>query len=173
MFVETVEKSVKRFFKDYEESETEDKIQVLIIIFEEWSNNQINDLNEANPDLLDDEVDIKIFNPESIGLQKDFGIILAQYLFVILQKEKLQELKSVSEIINLSTLINYTDNSEELISMFERLSFMEKLDVIAEMVIGFENLEIVDILSDNDLGCGYDIASSILEYKKNLKKEKV
>ena len=53
--------------KSIENLKLEEKISSLIYIFNSFGNNQINSLNEINPDLLDDSIDINIFNLSSIG----------------------------------------------------------------------------------------------------------
>ena len=42
------------------------KLKFIDYIFNLWDRNQINSLNETNPNLLDDSIDIEIFNPSSI-----------------------------------------------------------------------------------------------------------
>ena len=43
------------------------KLKFIDYIFNLWDRNQINSLNNDNPNLLDDSIDIEIFNPSSIG----------------------------------------------------------------------------------------------------------
>ena len=61
-----------------EEIENKDditKLKFLIYIFGLLNNNQINDKNEANPDLIDDN-DIKIFTLDMAGLSENACTIL-------------------------------------------------------------------------------------------------
>ena len=57
MYIETSDR-VKEFFCGYEDLKLEEKISSLIYIFNSFGNNQVNSLNECNPDKLDSDVDI-------------------------------------------------------------------------------------------------------------------
>lgn len=50
----------------------ENKLKFINYIFDLWDKNQINSLNEVNPNLFDDGIDIEIFNPSSI----DYHLII-------------------------------------------------------------------------------------------------
>jgi len=168
MFIEKTTDKVKSLFEKYEELELKDKLQILITILEEWSDNQINSLNEVNPNMLEDDVNIEIFNPQSLGLQNDVGVVIAQYLFIILEKENIDKMNGIVIDKTLSDLLKYTNGSKKIISMFEKLSFMEKIDVVTEFVIRFSDAEVLKLLEQIDFDDNYSIASSILSYKKSL-----
>jgi len=98
-------------------------------------------LNETNPDLLDDSMDINIFNPNSIG----------EYYLI----------NQIKEYWNIKYKLYqfYLKEYKELIPLFEKLSFKEKVDVLAEL---FLTLERDDLLPDNI--DGYNIATLIKKH---------
>ena len=98
-------------------------------------------MNETNPDLLDDSMDINIFNPNSIG---EYYLVnqIKEYWNI---KYKLYQL--------------YLKEYKVLIHLFDKLSFREKIDVLIEL---FLNVEHDDLLSDNI--DGYNIATLITKY---------
>lgn len=98
-------------------------------------------MNEVNPNLLDDSIDIEIFNPSSID-----------YRYLVIEIKEYWNYK-----YNLYRL--YPKEYKELIPVFEKLSFKEKKDVIAEL---FLILEYDKLLPDSI--DGYEIARRILKY---------
>lgn len=110
-------------------------------ILDLWDKNQINSLNETNPDLLDDSIDINIFNPSSI---EEYYLVnqIKEYWNV---KYKLYQL--------------YRKEYKVLIPLFEKLTFIEKKDILAEL---FLTLEHDELLPDNI--DGYEIARRIINY---------
>lgn len=98
-------------------------------------------MNEVNPNLLDDSIDIEIFNPCSID-----------YHYLVIEIKEYWNYK-----YNLYRL--YPKEYKELIPVFEKLSFKEKKDVIAEL---FLILEYDKLLPDSI--DGYEIARRILKY---------
>lgn len=116
-------------------------MKYIIYILDLWDKNQINSLNETNPDLIDDSIDINIFNPSST---QEYYLVnqIKEYWNI---KYKLYQL--------------YPKEYKELIPLFEKLSFREKIDVLAEL---FLNLEHDELLPDNIYG--YNIATLITKY---------
>ena len=106
-----------------------------------WYRNQINSLNETNPNLLDDGIDIEIFNPSSIG-------------YPYLVKENKEYWNYTYQLYRL-----YPKEYRELISVFEKISFKEKKDVLAELFLILDHDE---LLPDNV--DGYEIARKIIKY---------
>ena len=104
------------------------KIKFISYIFNLWDRNQINSLNEVNPNLLVDSIDIEIFNPSSID-----------YHYLV------NEVKEYwNYTFNLYRL--YPKEYRKLIPMFERLSFEEKKDILVELFLVIEHDE---LLPDN------------------------
>ena len=78
-----------------------------------------------------------IFNLESIGLPSNAGTILLQY-FVMLYNG-ITKTKSIYEANGNILGIKYTDEENKLNSQFEKLDFNEKLDIISEIIIRYDN----------------------------------
>ena len=117
------------------------KLKFIDYIFNLWDRNQINSLNETNPNLLDDSIDIEIFNPSSID-----------YPYLV------NEIKEYWNY-NYSLYRLYPKEYKELIPVFERLSFKEKKDVLAELFLILEHDKLLPDSFD-----GFEIARRIIKY---------
>ena len=81
MYLRNTRNEVKDLIERVNELDNENKMKYIIYIFNLWDNDQINSLNEINPYLLDDSIEINIFNPKpsAIGiapLSSTIGTIL-------------------------------------------------------------------------------------------------
>ena len=141
MYLNNMSDEVKELVLKINELDKENKLKFIDYIFNLWDRNQINSLNNDNPNLLDDSIDIEIFNPSSIG-----------YHYLVIEIKEYW-----NYTFNLYRL--YPKEYEELIPVFERLSFEEKKDVLAEL---FLILEYDELLPDNI--DGYEIARRIIKY---------
>lgn len=141
MYLKNTSNEVKKLVIKINELDKENKLKFINYIFDLWDKNQINSLNEVNSNLLDDGIDIEIFNPSSIGYR---------YLAI--------EIKEYCNYtFNLYRL--YPKEYKELIPVFEKLSFKEKKDTLAELFLVLEHDE---LLPDNI--DGYEIARKIIKY---------
>lgn len=166
MYIGNVSEDVSKLFSYIEKLNDEIKLKVLIYILNLINNNQINDRNETNPDLLLDD-DLKILKFSFIGLNDNHCEIFIQYLI------------SFYSIMNKYDKVMYTENNVEglvyteeekiIIYMFENLSFNDKLDIIRELFIRYDNEtyfenKITMVTFDSKLN-GFDIANNILKFK--------
>jgi hypothetical protein len=151
MYIESSEK-VKEFFCEYEDLKLEEKISSSIYIFNSFGNNQINSLNDYNPDKLDSDIDI--FNLNILGFPNDSIDMIIDYLKYLLKHKKIK-----------------SENRNKFLSKYEKLNFVEKIDVITEIIIRIDNETLIDDVwfprLDSNLS-GFDIALIIKEYKNNL-----
>ena len=141
MYLKNTSNDVKKIMEKIGELDKINKLKFITYILNLWNNNQINSLNEINPDLLDDSIDISIFNPSSIGYP-DLVKILKEYWNHFYQIYRY-----------------YPKEYKDLITLFERLSFKEKKDVLSEI---FLHLEHDELLPDNV--DGYEIANLIIKF---------
>lgn len=81
MYITDTTDNVRKLIGKIENQDDISKLKFLIYIFLLLNNNQTNTKNEANLDLV--EEDMIIFNLESIGLPSNAGIILLQYFIII------------------------------------------------------------------------------------------
>ena len=141
MYLRSTSNGVKDLIEKVNELDNENKMKYIIYILDLWDKNQINSLNEINPDLLDDSIDINIFNPSSI---REYYLVnqIKEYWNI---KYKLYQF--------------YPKEYKELIPLFEKLSFKEKIDILSEM---FLLMEYDELLPDNI--DGYNIATLITKY---------
>ena len=75
MYITETTNDAKKFIEELEDKNDINKLKFLIYIFNLLNNNQINDRNEANPDLIEAD-DMKIFDPVVIGLSRNACTIL-------------------------------------------------------------------------------------------------
>lgn len=141
MYLKNISNEVKELIDKICELDNENKLKFISYIFNLWDRNQINSLNEINPNLLDDSIDIVIFNSSSI----DYPYLVNEIKKYWNYKYKLYRF--------------YQNEYKELISLFERLSFKDKKNILIELFLILEHDE---LLSDNI--DGYEIARRIINY---------
>ena len=141
MYLKNTSNEVKELVLKINELDKENKLKFIDYIFNLWDRNQINSLNETNPNLLDDSIDIEILNPSSI---------VSPYLV----KEIKEYWNSTFKLYRL-----YPKEYKEVMSLFERLSFKEKKNILVELFLILEHDE---LLPDNI--DGYEIARRIIKY---------
>lgn len=140
MYLKNTSNEVKKITEKINELDKENKLKFISYILNLWDNGQINNLNEINLDLLDDSICIDIFNPSSI----DYQYLVAKLNEYWNYKYKLYHL--------------YRKEYKRMIPLFEKLSFKEKIDVLAEIFLILEHDE---LLPDNI--DGYEIARVIIK----------
>ena len=140
MYLKNTSNEVKKITEKINELDKENKLKFISYILI-WDNDQINSLNETNPDLLDDSICIDIFNPSSI----DYHYLVIKLNEYWNYKYKLYQL--------------YRKEYKSVITLFEKLSFKEKIDVLAEIFLILEH----DELLTDDID-GYEIARMITKY---------
>ena len=141
MYLKNTSNEVKELVIKINELDRDDKLKFISYVFNLWDRDQINSLSEVNPSLLDDSIDIEIFNPSSID-----------YHYLVIEIKEYWNYK-----YNLYRL--YHKEYKELISLYEKLSFKEKKDVLAELFLILEHDELLPDSID-----GYEIARRILKY---------
>lgn len=141
MYLKNTSNEVKELVLKINQLDEENKLKFVDYIFNLWDRNQINSLNEVNPNLLDDGIDIEIFNPSGID-----------YRYLVIEINEY-----CNYTFNLYRL--YPKEYKELIPVFEKLPFKEKKDTLAELFLVLEHDE---LLPDNI--DGYEIARKIIKY---------
>ena len=141
MYLKNTSNEVKELVIKINELDRDDKLKFISYVFNLWDRDQINSLSEVNPSLLDDSIDIEIFNPSSID-----------YRYLVIEIKEY-----CNYTFNLYRL--YPKEYKELISLYEKLSFKEKKDVLAELFLILEHDKLLPDSID-----GYEIARRILKY---------
>ena len=141
MYLKNIDNEVKKLIEKVNELDRENKLKFISYIFDLWDRNQINSLNENNPNLLDDSIDIEIFSPGCIGYPHLMNAIKEYWNY------------------NYNLYRLYRNEYKELISLFERLSFKSKKNILIELFLILEHDE---LLPDNI--DGYEIARRIIKY---------
>ena len=169
MYITNTTEKVRELFEKLDSMNDEGKLKILISIFNILNNNKINNRNEENPDLVEDD-DLVIFNMESIGFNHGCCTIFLQYNMMLYNS--LTNVKLYEQDGNVMGF-EYNTNEKEIISYFEKLSFNEKLDVIAELIIRDDNGTYLKNHKTNVLfsenANGFEIAKNIINYKNNIK----
>ena len=166
MYLTNVKEDVISFFEKIETLDEFRKIKICIYIFNALNSGQINDKNEANPYLIGD--DIKIFSFSSIGLPNDLCCTILHYLEYYYNVNTNE--KKAYDYDGIVIGVQYTQDDNEIVSIFEKLSFENKLDVISEIIIRldnesfFEKIKLSNIFDINT--SGFNIANLINDYKK-------
>lgn len=167
MYITNTTENVRKLIEELAKQNDISKLKFLIYIFDLLNNNQINNKNEANPNLIEDD-DMKVFNLQSIRLSQNACTILLQY-FVMLYNG-MSDSKDAYEDNGNILGINYNKKDKELASKFEKLNFNEKLDVFSEVIVRYDNETYFDertlVVSLNSELSGFDIAHTIQKYKK-------
>lgn len=168
MYITETTDNVRKLMEEIEHQEDISKLKFLIYIFGLLNNNQINDKNEANPDLMEDN-NVKIFNLESIGLPFNACTVLLQY-FVMLYNG-ITNTKDIYEDTGNIIGVEYSSEEKTLLAKFEKLGFNEKLDIFSEIIIRCDNetyfkSKIIIPMFDSNSN-GYDIAKRIKSLKND------
>ena len=74
MYITETTDNVKKLIEELEKKEDLNKLKFLIYIFGLLNNNQINDKNEANPNLVEND-DMKILSLELLGMSENANTI--------------------------------------------------------------------------------------------------
>lgn len=166
MYITETTENVKKLIEGLEKKDDITKLKFLIYIFGLLNNSQINDKNEANPDLVEDD-DIKIFTLDMVGLSENACTILLEY-FVMLYNGLTNTKDAYEDNGNVLGIV-YDKEDKKLDSQFEKLDFNEKLDVFSEIIIRYDNETYFDkkltIISFDSKSSGFDIAKMIKNYK--------
>lgn len=168
MYITETTDKVKELIEELEQKEDLNKLKFLIYIFGLLNNNQINDRNEANPDLVEDE-DMKILSFDLLGMSANANTIFLQYLVMLYNI--ITETKDAYEENGNVLGVKYTDDDKKLLSKFEKLNFKEKLDIFAEIIIRYDNETYfqnkITMITFDSQSNGYDIAKRIRDFKNN------
>lgn len=166
MYITETTENVKKLIEELEKKDDITKLKFLIYIFGLLNNNQINDKNEANPDLIEDE-EMEIFTLESVGLSANACTILLEY-FVMLYNGLTNSKEAYEDNGNVLGIV-YDKEDKKLDSQFEKLQYNEKLDVFSEIIIKYDNETYFDkkltIISFDSKSSGFDIAKMIKNCK--------
>lgn len=141
MYLKNISNEVKELVIKINELDRDDKLKFISYVFNLWDRDQINSLSEVNPSLLDDSIDIEIFNPSSID-----------YRYLLIEIKEYWDYKY-------SLYRLYPEKYKVLVYLFEKLSFKKKIDVLAEL---FLTLEHDELLPDNI--DGYEVSRKIIKY---------
>ena len=157
MYIKT-NKNVMEIISELEKESLETKLKFFIYVVEQIDNNLVNEKNSANPSLEEDEFKILDFN--TLGVNSE--IVLIDYLL-----SELYKLTKEHTVYNCGIFgINYS-SADYLIKLFESLNFVEKLDLISELFIRYDNdtLFLNAIMSTGLDISGYEIANNIMRFK--------
>ena len=166
MYITDTTENVRKLIEELETKNDITKLKFLIYIFGLLNNNQINDKNEANPDLIEED-DMEIFTLESVGLSANACTILLEY-FVMLYNGLTNTKDAYEDNGNVLGIV-YDKEDEKLDSQFEKLNYNEKLDVFSEIIIRYDNETYFEeknaMISFDSKGNGFNLAHLIQKQK--------
>lgn len=169
MYITNVTDDVRKLFESLDKADDYNRLNFLLYTFNSLNNNQINNKNEVNPNLVEDD-DLIVFNFNNIGYSNEVCDIFVHYIVMV------NNIISNNKVyIDCGNVIGLNYNNR-IISSFEKLNFIDKIDVISELIIRYDNkiyfneqLEVVSF--DSELS-GYDIAYLITKYKERISYDK-
>lgn len=166
MYITNTTENVKKIFEDISKFDDISKIKFILYTFGLLNNNQINDKNEANPNLMDED-DLVIFNMTMLGMSNNACSVFLAYnvmLYNVLTETNNVYLDDTNVIG-----LEYNEAESKLISKFEKLTYNEKLDVFKELFITYDNNTYfesdINIMTFNSNMSGFDIAKEIDQFK--------
>lgn len=164
MYIETTE-NVRKIFDKLEKFKDTGKLKFTIYVFDSLNTGHINSKNELNPELTEDD-DLVVFNLDMVGLTHNFAEIYLEYLTMEFNNIATMFSKCYQENGNVMG-IHYNKYDKPLLSMFEKLSYNEKLEVLAELFIRLDNKSLFqDKYTLLELtGNGFEIAKNIIDLK--------
>lgn len=165
MYITNTTDSVRKIIEEIGGKKDCEKMQFLLYVFNCVNNNQINEENELNPDLMCD--DMKIFDFSILDLSSNACAMFLQFNVMVYNFAYNNNVMfKDGDFIGLK----YDSNIEKIISNFEKLSFNEKLDIISELIIKYDNktyfsadVETIEISSKAD---GFKLAKYIMQFKQ-------
>lgn len=165
MYITDTTDNVRKVFDKMAKFEDSGRLKFVIYVFDCLNSGHINSKNEINSNLIEDD-EMIIFNLDTIGITNNFAEIYLEYLTMVFNNVATKLSKSYQENGNVVG-IHYNKYDKPLLSMFEKLSYNEKLDALAEIFIRLGN----DTLFINkypmlELGIdGFETARNIIEQK--------
>lgn len=166
MYITETTNNVRKLMEELEKMKDINKLKFLIYIFGLLNNNQINDKNEANPDLIEDD-DMKVLSLELLGMSANANTIFLQYLVML--HNIMTKSKEVYEDNGNVIGVKYSDDDKKVASEFEQLDFNEKLDVFSEIIIRYDNetyfTDKITMITFDSRSNGFDIAKQIQNFK--------
>lgn len=166
MYITETTDNVRKLMEELEKMKDINKLKFLIYIFGLLNNNQINDKNEANPDLIEDD-DMKVLSLELLGMSANANTIFLQYLVML--HNIMTKSKEVYEDNGNVIGVKYSDDDKKVASEFEQLDFNEKLDVFSEIIIRYDNetyfTDKITMITFDSRSNGFDIAKQIQNFK--------
>lgn len=169
MYITDTSDKVRVIIENLESKKDISKLKFLIYVFGVLNNGQINENNNSNPSLNVEE-DYNILNPEIIGLSNNTCTILLQYFSTVYNN--LTEPNAAYEENGNIIGVEYDNDEVKILSEFEKLTFIEKLDILSEIIIRYDNGtyfdEEIKIAPLDSRMSGYDIAKIIQNYKNNI-----
>ncbi|MBO5096106.1 MAG: hypothetical protein J6B98_04450 [Bacilli bacterium] len=162
MYITETTDNVRVLYEELEQKKDLEKLKFLIYIFGLLNNNQINDKNEANPDLQEDD-ELNIFTLESVGLSPNACDTFLHY-FVLAYNIMTNSKDAYVDNGNVFG-VTYNEENNKINSQFEKLNFNEKLDIFSELIIRYDNEtyfeETLKVLTFDSKLNGFDIAKLI------------
>lgn len=169
MYITDANENVRKIFEELEKESDVTRMRFLLYVFDLINNDLINSKNEVNP-LLNSDEELNIFNFESIGFESNFCTNFLQNNIMIYNNSLVKNNEAFEDRGSIIG-IKYSEKDMSIITNFERLNFNEKLDVISELIIRYDNETYFydkKILTKSGFEVnGFEIASAIKKMKMN------
>ena len=168
MYITKTTNEVYKLFEKFESENDICRLKFLIYVMEKLYNKQINSKNISNPNLLDDSEELVVFDNNILDFSDNF-----------LEKFIYENMKIYNKVTNNNLYLmdgnvikmDYKNNEKNLISDFEKLNFNDKIDVVSELFIRYDNHTYYE---NNKYKCfelinnGFELVFLLQKYKKIL-----
>lgn len=155
-FIKDATKETINFLKRIEEIKYYDRLEVCIDLFKKWSNKSIKSSDGV------------VFTPATIGFNETLGTEISNFLFVMLNNERIKKAGKLVLTNNDESI--YHDTSKKIIADFKKLKFTEQVDVMTELIVKLDNktlfMEKLDFPKFNQFMTGYDVGNEMRNFKK-------
>lgn len=154
-FIQNASENTIKYLKRIEEIKYSDRLEVCIDLFKKWSNKSISNGKGI------------VFKPSALGYDDELGNEISDYLFVMLNNDRLK--KAGKLVLTQNTDAEYNDTSRKIIADFKKLEFTEQIDVLTELMVKIDNrtlfMEKKDFPKFSRFMTGYDVGNEMRNFK--------
>lgn len=155
-FASEASKTAVAIIERIEQVKYTDRLEICIDLFKRWSDRSIS------------SGDGVVFTPSAIGFKETLGQEISDFLFVMLNNERIRTAGKLVLTKNDDEI--YKDTSRKVLADFKKLDFADKIDVMSELIVKLDNrtlfLEKLDFPKFNQFMTGYDIGNEMQDFKK-------
>lgn len=155
-FIQDATQNTLSYLNRIENIQYGDRLEVCIDLFKKWSNKAISNGKGV------------VFKPSSMGFDDSLGTEISDFLFVMLNNDRIKKAGKLVLTKNDDNICN--DTSRKIIADFKKLDFTEQVDVLTELIVKIDNrtlfMENLNFPKFNKFMTGYDVGNEMRNFKK-------